>query len=287
MGCPNRFRAPTLMIATSGRNTASASAVTAPALPWWPTLITSMSPTAPSATSRSSTSPSASPVVSIVAFPARRSITRLESFSEASSTGPVGDSTSTEQPPTANSVPAGASMYSASKPRAASATSPEATAEPCVATTCSTATTPASPPTAEKWSACGWVIKSESSRRTPCRDNAALSADSLGPTSTSAAESPLWMRMASPCPTSSTVTVACDGPLGPTTVISETTIRARASTFATHRRGCGHHTHSPTAAPMHTSPAHRADHPSMTAAPGTAANFAASHTVNPPIADAT
>jgi hypothetical protein len=118
-------------------------------------------------------------------------------------------------------------------------------------------------------------------RRMPLRASARRRERSSGPTSTSIVRPLSHTRIASPCPTSSTVTVHCRTGAGPSATATEQAKAApRKRTPLRGARGSGHHAHS-TAAARAAAPA--SSHPpfNATAAPGSCANPLATHAVAP------
>lgn len=104
--------------------------------------------------------------------------------------------------------------------------------------------------------------------------------------STSIERPPSWTRIASPCPTSRTLTTARRGGAGPReSIIDPHTAAATNRRPAVEERGSGHHTHSSVAMPRTRADAY---HPQSkaTAAPGNEASNPASHDAAPSTADA-
>lgn len=244
-GWPKRLPVPTLISATSGLMTSSARGETASALPWWPTLSTSRSPTVPASTSGSMTSASASPVTSASNPFDLTNRTSDAAFSEGSGTGLAGETTSTRTDPTEKLAPAASSLTGASS---SAAVSDSSSAAPDATMTRFTATVRTSASVPPVWSSCACVNASASSRRTPLRSSASRSAVGSGPVSTSRACGPSRTRIASPWPTSSTTSETPAGAGGPKATTTESAVTRTAKPRAARFRGRGHTAHTPTTA---------------------------------------
>ncbi len=266
------------MRASSGLRTARSSGLTAFALPWCPTLSTSISPTSPERTTSSRTRVSASPVSSAENSPQVASITTLDSFSLPSSIGSRGHTTVNSKPPTLNLVPAVTSLICAPIRSRTSRASASSSAAPAETIAVSTDTTPSSPSIPSTWSACRCVPTNTSTRRSPCRAAAARIPDVLGPASTSAVRPSADTKTASPCPTSSTVILGSpDCSLKPPLAMTISPHIATAATrLATRLLGCGHAIQTAAPASVNAHPAGSADHPSGMAAYGSDASHPAS-----------
>ena len=247
-----------------------------------------MSVNVPRSTSGCRTTSSASPVSTAEKLPRRTSSTTLDSLADASSTGPLGETTASEIPPTVRLSPAATSRTpwppqsfwavdsageSSSKAPAGNATNP-------------TSINPSSASSPPAWSACRCVMTTPSSVRTPARASADLSTAGDGPVSTSIAWVPSRSRIASPCVTSSTSSVGPEMGRGPMASSSVATTITAIKPRELPRDGVGQTAHTRPRAPIATAEPISAGNASGTDAWGHEASHDATETAHAPMAPA-
>ncbi len=128
------------------------------------------------------------------------------------------------------------------------------------------------------WSSWSWVSRIASRRLTPARASARRSADPLGPVSTRTADLPSRNRIASPCPTSSTVIVGSLATSGPRATSTTTRRDATAATRGRHDLGWGQALHRSGSERAHTIVSTSTHRSAKTAADGSAARCVAMST---------